>query len=114
MAVKRTGEALYEFLKESGYLARLASVASSKDERKVANIARFFEIVRGFSVVAESDTIQVPVSFNVVSTADPQHGEPMVVTSTGTQVKVTPFASYPAKASRTIAGWSRPEEGVTR
>jgi DNA helicase-2/ATP-dependent DNA helicase PcrA len=57
MAQKRTGEALYEFLKESGYLARLAAVASSKDERKVANIARFFEIVRGFSVVAEHDTI---------------------------------------------------------
>jgi len=57
MAHKRTGEALYEFLKESGYLARLASVSSSKDERKVANIARFFEIVRGFSVVAETDNI---------------------------------------------------------
>ncbi len=57
MAHKRTGEALYEFLKESGYLARVAAVSSSKDERKVANIARFFEIVRGFSVVAENDNI---------------------------------------------------------
>ncbi|MBX7186171.1 MAG: ATP-dependent helicase [Vicinamibacteria bacterium] len=57
MAHKRTGEALYEFLKESGYLARLASVSSAKDERKVANIARFFEIVRGFSMVAEHDHI---------------------------------------------------------
>ena len=57
MAQKRTGEALYEFLKESGYLSRLASVSSSKDERKVANIARFFEIVRGFSVVAQNDNI---------------------------------------------------------
>jgi DNA helicase-2/ATP-dependent DNA helicase PcrA len=57
MAHKRTGEGLYEFLKESGYLARLASVSSLKDERKVANIARFFEIVRGFSVVLENDNI---------------------------------------------------------
>jgi len=57
MASRRTGEALYEFLKESGYLARLASVASAKDERKVANIARFFEIVRGFTVLAEHDNI---------------------------------------------------------
>ncbi|MBK5257686.1 MAG: ATP-dependent helicase, partial [Vicinamibacteria bacterium] len=57
MAQRRTGEALYEFLKESGYLARLAKVSSAKDERKVANIARFFEIVRGFSVVAEHDNI---------------------------------------------------------
>ena len=39
------------------YLVRLAAVSSTKDERRVANIARFFEIVRGFSVVAESDTI---------------------------------------------------------
>jgi DNA gyrase subunit A len=36
------------------------------------------------------------LSFNAVGTHDPQHGEPMVVTSTGTQVKVTPFAAYPA------------------
>jgi DNA gyrase subunit A len=41
------------------------------------------------------------LSFNVVSTDDPQHGEPMVVTSTGTQVKVTPFAVYPAKGRAT-------------
>jgi DNA gyrase subunit A len=41
------------------------------------------------------------ISFNVVNTADPQHGEPMVVTSTGTQVKVTPFAVYPAKGRAT-------------
>ena len=41
------------------------------------------------------------ISFNVVNTADPQHGDPMVVTSTGTQVKVTPFAQYPAKGRAT-------------
>jgi DNA gyrase subunit A len=41
------------------------------------------------------------ISFTVVTTADPQHGEPMVVTSTGTQVKVTPFALYPAKGRAT-------------
>src|SRR3954451_7648990 len=41
------------------------------------------------------------VSFNVVDTKDPQHGEPMVVTSTGTQVKVTPFGLYPAKGRAT-------------
>ena len=57
MADQRTGEALYAFLKESGYLSRLVSVSSTKDERKVANIARFFEIVRGFSALAAHDTI---------------------------------------------------------
>ena len=41
------------------------------------------------------------ITFNVVDTTDPQHGEPMVVTSTGTQVKVTPFGSYPAKGRAT-------------
>jgi DNA gyrase subunit A len=41
------------------------------------------------------------VSFNVVNTTDAQHGEPMVVTSTGTQVKVTPFSTYPAKGRAT-------------
>ena len=39
--------------------------------------------------------------FSAVRTDDPQHGEPMVVTSTGTQVKVTPFAQYPAKGRAT-------------
>ncbi|WP_250033392.1 DNA gyrase/topoisomerase IV subunit A [Paractinoplanes maris] len=41
------------------------------------------------------------VSFNAVATADHDHGEPMVVTSTGTQVKVSPFSSYPAKGRAT-------------
>jgi DNA gyrase subunit A len=41
------------------------------------------------------------VSFNTVVTKDNDHGEPMVVTSTGTQVKVSPFASYPAKGRAT-------------
>ena len=41
------------------------------------------------------------VFFGAVRTDDPQHGEPMVVTSTGTQVKVTPFAEYPAKGRAT-------------
>jgi DNA gyrase subunit A len=41
------------------------------------------------------------IAFNVVNTKDVSHGEPMVVTSTGTQVKVTPFASYPTKGRAT-------------
>jgi DNA gyrase subunit A len=51
----------------------------------------------GVNLAADADV----VSFNVVNTSDPQHGEPMVVTSTGTQVKVTPFALYPAKGRAT-------------
>jgi DNA gyrase subunit A len=51
----------------------------------------------GINLAADAEVI----SFTVVTTADPQHGEPMVVTSTGTQVKVTPFALYPAKGRAT-------------
>src|SRR3954470_15042737 len=51
----------------------------------------------GVSLTADAEVL----SFNVVVTADTQHGEPMVVTSTGTQVKVTPFAQYPAKGRAT-------------
>jgi DNA gyrase subunit A len=39
--------------------------------------------------------------FGAVRTDDTRHGEPMVVTSTGRAVKVTPFAEYPAKGRAT-------------
>ncbi|MBY8874791.1 DNA topoisomerase IV subunit A [Micromonospora sp. PLK6-60] len=39
--------------------------------------------------------------FGAIRTDDPGHGEPMVVTSTGATVKVTPFAAYPAKGRAT-------------
>ncbi|WP_434743490.1 DNA gyrase/topoisomerase IV subunit A [Micromonospora sp. SH-82] len=41
------------------------------------------------------------VFFGAVRTDDPAHGDPMVVTSTGATVKVTPFAAYPAKGRAT-------------
>ncbi|MEU6205456.1 DNA gyrase subunit A, partial [Micromonospora musae] len=41
------------------------------------------------------------VFFGAVRTDDSTHGEPMVVTSTGATVKVTPFAAYPAKGRAT-------------
>ncbi|TYB95283.1 DNA topoisomerase 4 subunit A [Micromonospora sp. WP24] len=41
------------------------------------------------------------VFFGAVRTDDSAHGEPMVVTSTGGTVKVTPFAAYPAKGRAT-------------
>ncbi|MFK3979208.1 DNA topoisomerase (ATP-hydrolyzing) subunit A [Micromonospora sp. NPDC050397] len=39
--------------------------------------------------------------FGAIRTDDPEQGEPMVVTSTGSGVKVTPFALYPAKGRAT-------------
>ncbi|MFI2711396.1 DNA topoisomerase (ATP-hydrolyzing) subunit A [Micromonospora sp. NPDC018662] len=41
------------------------------------------------------------VFFGAVRTDDPRHGEPMVVTSTGATVKVTPMTAYPAKGRAT-------------
>jgi DNA gyrase subunit A len=41
------------------------------------------------------------VWFGAVRTDDTAHGEPQVVVSTGTQVKVTPLAEYPAKGRAT-------------
>ncbi|GAA3773602.1 DNA gyrase/topoisomerase IV subunit A [Micromonospora maritima] len=41
------------------------------------------------------------VFFGAVRTDDATHGEPMVVTSTGATVKVTPFKAYPAKGRAT-------------
>jgi DNA gyrase subunit A len=41
------------------------------------------------------------VFFGAIRTDDDEHGEPMVVTSTGVSVKVTPFAEYPAKGRAT-------------
>jgi DNA gyrase subunit A len=41
------------------------------------------------------------VFFGALRTDDDEHGEPMVVTSTGLSVKVTPFSEYPAKGRAT-------------
>ncbi|SDY91328.1 DNA gyrase subunit A [Amycolatopsis xylanica] len=41
------------------------------------------------------------VFFGAIRTDDEEHGEPMVITSTGMSVKVTPFSEYPAKGRAT-------------
>jgi len=54
---RRTGEVLYGFLQWSGLLGKLAKEASAEAEAKVKNIARFFELVRGYGDVAEHDRV---------------------------------------------------------
>ena len=54
---RRTGEVLYRFLQSSGLLARLSKAASAEAEARVKNIARFFEIVKGYGDVAEHDRV---------------------------------------------------------
>jgi DNA gyrase subunit A len=51
----------------------------------------------GINLAADAEVL----FFAAVGTDDPQHGEPMVVTSTGGGVKVTPFGEYPAKGRAT-------------
>ncbi|WET80808.1 DNA topoisomerase 4 subunit A [Amycolatopsis sp. QT-25] len=41
------------------------------------------------------------VFFGAIRTDDAEHGEPLVVTATGANVKVTPFSEYPAKGRAT-------------
>jgi DNA helicase-2/ATP-dependent DNA helicase PcrA len=58
LAIKRgTGEVLYSFIMDTGYLERLTSLSSSTNEEKVKNIAGFFDIVRSISNVITYDRI---------------------------------------------------------
>ncbi|MDR7273783.1 DNA gyrase/topoisomerase IV subunit A [Catenuloplanes atrovinosus] len=41
------------------------------------------------------------IFFGAIGTDDPAHGAPLVITSTGRTVKVTPFGEYPAKGRAT-------------
>jgi len=58
----RTGEVLYKFLQESGWLARLSHDATPTGEARVRNIAGFFETVKAYGDVAEHDRVPAFVS----------------------------------------------------
>ncbi|MEW5989829.1 MAG: ATP-dependent DNA helicase [Chloroflexota bacterium] len=49
------GETMYAFLRETGWLATLASGESAATDEALANVARFFEIVRGESALLADD-----------------------------------------------------------
>jgi DNA helicase II / ATP-dependent DNA helicase PcrA len=51
------GEVLYQFLKDSGLLAGLASSDSVASEEALANIARFFDIIRAQSDLVPDDRV---------------------------------------------------------
>jgi len=58
LAIKHsTGEVLYKFITQSGYLKKLISSPSMTNEKKVKNIARFFDIVRSTSNVITHDRV---------------------------------------------------------
>ena len=51
------GEVLYQFLRDSGLLARLASTDSVAAEEELQNIARFFDIIRAQSDLLADDRV---------------------------------------------------------
>jgi len=52
-----TGEVLYQFLRDSGLLSRLASMDTAAAEEALQNIARFFEIIRAQSDLVQDDRV---------------------------------------------------------
>ncbi len=60
---KTTGEVLYQFLRRSGYLSRLTREESLENEKRLSNLANFFERVREFKEIAEVDRVSEFVKY---------------------------------------------------
>ena len=60
---KPTGELLYDFIMDTGYLQNLTSHPSRENEEKVRNIARFFEVVRNVGKLIDPDRVPRFVSY---------------------------------------------------
>ena len=56
-AERTTGELLYHFITSSGWLGRLAAEAQQSGDERLANVARFFEIVRRQSSLLRDDRL---------------------------------------------------------
>jgi ATP-dependent DNA helicase UvrD/PcrA len=56
-AERTTGELLYHFITSSGWLGRLAAEARQSGDERLANVARFFEIVRRQSTLLRDDRL---------------------------------------------------------
>lgn len=52
-----TGRSLYKFLNESNYLKDLVRHESLENEEKIKNVAKFFDMVRKFELVAREDRL---------------------------------------------------------
>src|SRR3989440_2475468 len=53
-----TGEALYQFLADSGWLARMSKAATARDEAEVQNISKFFRRVQDASKALRYDNLR--------------------------------------------------------
>jgi DNA helicase-2/ATP-dependent DNA helicase PcrA len=58
-----TGRLLYSFLTETGFLKRLTQNPSLENETKIQNLAKFFNIVRDFELVAQEDRVMNFVNY---------------------------------------------------
>ena len=56
-AERTTGELLYHFISSSGWLGHLAAEARQAGDERIANVARFFEIVRRQSALLRDDRV---------------------------------------------------------
>lgn len=58
-----TGRLLYTFLTDSGYLKKLTREQSIASETKIQNLAKFFNHVRDFELVAKEDRVMIFVNY---------------------------------------------------
>jgi len=84
------GEETFAFLTSDASLLRFPASLVRPQGLKGGGVA-------GVKLAADAEV----VFFGAVRTDDDEHGEPMVVTATGSSVKMTPFAEYPAKGRAT-------------
>ncbi|MDD5593507.1 MAG: ATP-dependent DNA helicase [Candidatus Margulisbacteria bacterium] len=76
---RTTGEVLYQFLKRSGYLARLNAEQTELNDNRVRNVAAFFDKVREFKEISENDRVSEFVKYmNILKEAgdDPESSQP--------------------------------------
>ncbi len=57
-----TGNVLYKFLNDTGYLKQLTKQETQGSEEKIKNLAKFFEVVKNFNSLTEHDRVPVFVS----------------------------------------------------
>ena len=58
-----TGELLYQFLADTGWLARMSKAATAREEAEVQNISKFFTRIRDASRVLRYDTVREFVNY---------------------------------------------------
>lgn len=58
-----TGRLLYTFLSDSGYLKRLTKDQSLENEIRIQNLAKFFNHVRDFEIVAKEDRVLIFINY---------------------------------------------------